>query len=841
MDEEAQKRNTDCVYFLASPLTCKKGNECEYRHSESARINPRDCWFWMSGNCLNPACSFRHPPLDGLPGAASGNSGAPSSASSQPTALASLPATVNANKPKVPCYFFNQGFCAKGDKCPYMHGILSGGSLASQKATKVTTAATDPQASGKQVANEAEKNIKDGKYSSPANVTNTIQSSEPKKLQPVNNIAATSNTFKAVQSSKPMTLQSNNFKAEQTGNSVGIHSNHVKAVHTNHTMAVQAPLAVIPNSQVRSQPPYSQSNRLNVEVDLPEMESARERTYSAPVPRSRVRHGQAPDDRLQNGMEHDEWLGESSPGFDVLVDNGPDQLSHHEDADYHPNHDIELGRGTITGRERNKKREFPRFDYDHPSMHERTGYSDAEYQYNHGPYDQYKHRGYDHVGRKQLNHFDDRATERSIVRERRSLSNEDDLEQNNIGDLRHHISKRRKFGTAKAVDNSPKRQHLDAQQGDFHHGHRLWDDEHRHHDVTYRDHSQQGLPQNNRRLHGRIQVDAGGFKRASSENADSDHEGNSERFRYKSSPGRRGRSDHYRSTYQGKERGRVLPEAAALPESRSSRSQNFKNNETRTDVVNFAGPKTLAQIKQEKNREQSEEPAPSIHSRLHGSVPNVSFKNEARLRQSLPLEEKKMRFGKVSHDLSDEQGFEGPKPLSDILKAKRRGSVENDDITGERSTEEPNQNNQGFSSGMNIKSADEENFAPMSEKEVEEGELPEGDDYAFEPTIDGRAEDFEASDVDTVMEHKAPAQGNGKLPDERNEPDDMVMNENIHSSGEEDIDVDHEDYDLEHSEHEENEEWQRNGNQMQEEEDEENYIEDDDEDDFAKKLGGIFS
>ncbi|CAK9169159.1 unnamed protein product, partial [Ilex paraguariensis] len=61
MDEELQKRNTDCVYFLASPLTCKKGMECEYRHSEMARLNPRDCWYWMSGSCLNPTCAFRHP------------------------------------------------------------------------------------------------------------------------------------------------------------------------------------------------------------------------------------------------------------------------------------------------------------------------------------------------------------------------------------------------------------------------------------------------------------------------------------------------------------------------------------------------------------------------------------------------------------------------------------------------------------------------------------------------------------------------------------------------------------------------------------------------------------
>ncbi|KAJ4847117.1 hypothetical protein Tsubulata_050797 [Turnera subulata] len=49
-DEEALKRNTDCVYFLASPLTCKKGSECEYRHSEYARVNPRDCYFWLNAS-----------------------------------------------------------------------------------------------------------------------------------------------------------------------------------------------------------------------------------------------------------------------------------------------------------------------------------------------------------------------------------------------------------------------------------------------------------------------------------------------------------------------------------------------------------------------------------------------------------------------------------------------------------------------------------------------------------------------------------------------------------------------------------------------------------------------
>ncbi|MED6112890.1 hypothetical protein PIB30_065863 [Stylosanthes scabra] len=99
-------RNTDCVYFLASPLTCKKGAECEYRHNEIARLNPRDCWYWLSGSCLNPTCAFRHPPLDCQTGV-----------SSEPTQSA-----IPANKTMFPCYFFFNGYCNKGDRCSFLHG-----------------------------------------------------------------------------------------------------------------------------------------------------------------------------------------------------------------------------------------------------------------------------------------------------------------------------------------------------------------------------------------------------------------------------------------------------------------------------------------------------------------------------------------------------------------------------------------------------------------------------------------------------------------------------------------------------------------------------------------------
>ncbi|CAA7408867.1 unnamed protein product [Spirodela intermedia] len=110
-ESEIVRRNTDCVYFLASPLTCKKGSECEYRHSDIARLNPRDCWYWFSGNCLNPTCAFRHPPLEGSSKASSG-----SAQVQQQSAAATTRTTV-------PCYFFFNAFCRKGDQCPFSHTV----------------------------------------------------------------------------------------------------------------------------------------------------------------------------------------------------------------------------------------------------------------------------------------------------------------------------------------------------------------------------------------------------------------------------------------------------------------------------------------------------------------------------------------------------------------------------------------------------------------------------------------------------------------------------------------------------------------------------------------------
>ncbi|XP_006648173.1 zinc finger CCCH domain-containing protein 19-like [Oryza brachyantha] len=147
VDEEdaRRRRSTDCIYFLASPLTCKKGSECEYRHSDAARVNPRDCWYWFNGNCANPKCSFRHPPLDGLIGApTTPRTSQQSAPQAQPAQAPVSNPTSGIAKQGVPCYYFQKGMCAKGDRCAFLHLPQTTGNPAPQHTAKVFAPASVP-------------------------------------------------------------------------------------------------------------------------------------------------------------------------------------------------------------------------------------------------------------------------------------------------------------------------------------------------------------------------------------------------------------------------------------------------------------------------------------------------------------------------------------------------------------------------------------------------------------------------------------------------------------------------------------------------------------------------
>ncbi|CAL4902703.1 unnamed protein product [Urochloa decumbens] len=106
-DPRWRRSSTDCVSFLASRFACTKGANCEFRHCKGARFNP-SCWYWFQGNCVNPSCTFRHPPLESLN-------------RTEPLADPVLSSASASVKAVSPCYFYYNSYCKKGGNCPFLH------------------------------------------------------------------------------------------------------------------------------------------------------------------------------------------------------------------------------------------------------------------------------------------------------------------------------------------------------------------------------------------------------------------------------------------------------------------------------------------------------------------------------------------------------------------------------------------------------------------------------------------------------------------------------------------------------------------------------------------------
>eukprot|EP00252_Welwitschia_mirabilis_P024801 TRINITY_DN7498_c0_g1_i1.p1 TRINITY_DN7498_c0_g1~~TRINITY_DN7498_c0_g1_i1.p1 ORF type:complete len:823 (-),score=187.70 TRINITY_DN7498_c0_g1_i1:340-2808(-) len=822
MDEEAQKRNTDCVYFLASPLTCKKGIECEFRHSESARINPRDCWYWLSGNCLNLNCSFRHPPLDGHPGGAA-------STSAQISSSASSIQSTSTNKAKVPCYYFNQGYCAKGDKCPFLHGAYSYGPSLSWKTTKAASTLMDPQASSKQTGDDSTNN-KSGHDPSVPNVSLALQSNGLNTVQPSNKPSTsvsqslvTNHLFDAsvmkasasrmvqppASSFQPNTINSGQFTYQEGKQNMKLSQRQSESKSLQQGCSLQ-------NAKAKQE----------LEVVVPEFDARRERGHDPSRAWSRMH--QPADNRLQNGTDNEDTLGRSSPGFDVLVDDAPEHLRHQEDVAY-LRHNMEISRGMLSGQEysMHNKGEFPYYDYEQP---DENVPDESEYFDDIASYEPVKQRGYDLSGRKQSNAFDDRVPERSTLRKRRSLSREDNHVRNNVEDLRHMISKRRRNGVAVA-DNLSKRQHIDIQHTDHSYSrHKREYEGSSHQDIMQRDYG-------SRRLHGRIKADNVDYKGNSFDGADSSRD---RRPRPRTSPPRYRLVAGFRSKFRESER-KTPGDGSMLLENRVSRGYNSKAFDQRMDSVDFAGPKTLAQIKQEKNRENSEKTTGIMSSSQGSSFHNMPGHDDRH------GDDKSVRSGKLSYESGGEPDFEGPKPLSDILKAKGKQRQPNDTEKSRLLSEELVDNNQKCiqdSSHKNPESSD--GLLPLNEKEnnvflqpaakmAGEGGLHCG----VSEKVMGDPQQRNASGssiVEGFEETRPPIETYVKVLDARNVQQETTVADVIRRD--EDENMDHKKYEMQHKEIE-NDEWDKNVDQMHEAEEE--YFDDDDDDAFARKLGGFFS
>nr|XP_033338205.1 zinc finger CCCH domain-containing protein 11A-like isoform X2 [Megalopta genalis] len=85
---EHSYKNTDCYFFYYS--TCKKGDECPFRHEPSALGCETMCIYWQQGKCLDEHCNYRHMEL-------------------------------KKNRKAIPCYWEKQPSGCRKPHCSFMH------------------------------------------------------------------------------------------------------------------------------------------------------------------------------------------------------------------------------------------------------------------------------------------------------------------------------------------------------------------------------------------------------------------------------------------------------------------------------------------------------------------------------------------------------------------------------------------------------------------------------------------------------------------------------------------------------------------------------------------------
>lgn len=591
-EEEAIKRNTDCVYFLASPLTCKKGSECEYRHSEGARVNPRDCKFWFSGKCLNPKCLFRHPPLDGLVGNPVATSG-PVMTASQVTASMHLPtlnsSAYNLNKNNVPCYYFQMGTCLKGDKCPFMHF---------------------PHPPAKPV----EKQI--AKVSTPVSVQLEAHKKDAWKIKECSNQQNLSNALslpvKGAPSSARVNIALENF------NNHSVHKSSLLPFPTRNGLPISQTAGVLVSSSTSFSRPRS-LHAQSVKLHLNDREAGEILEEPSGIGHTELKRplNQLRPSQYQNDKWVEEVFRESSPGFDVLVDNVVDDIDYLHKKDGFNGEYIQGGR-----------------KFNHHSGHDSATRLDRVRHYVAGDED-----------RHGTNSISDRILNKPVLPLRRPahmLGSPDEIDES---DLRHRLIKHRRLNgslsaTVSGRESEPYSRHELKMQDRYTHN-------------SSRD-QRQLLPENSisSRLRGRITL-----PRASSPEFSSDLRGGSwGRHRDRLSPVRP-------SSLQGRLGDRLSRRSIEDSSCNARNSGSLQKERDDMDPLDFAGPRSLAELKGAKS---------DRNSKNIGSIPIPSPEHNGM---------KSLKAG-GQQDSEVSVSFDGPKPLSALLKRNIDTEPKNDAISG---------------------------------------------------------------------------------------------------------------------------------------------------------------
>ncbi|XP_038994164.1 zinc finger CCCH domain-containing protein 17-like [Hibiscus syriacus] len=695
-EEEALKRNTDCVYFLASPLTCKKGSECEYRHSEYARVNPRDCYYWLNGNCLNPKCGFRHPPLDGLMGTqATSPTGSSKSSlhTAATTALSShMPysqgASYGTSKQPVPCIFFQKGLCIKGDRCAFLHGPTTNNKAMQPAATTTLSE-----------SHSLKKTF------------GAVEAPQPRKFPPFN----VSNTVGIASENKTAAKVKAAFTRSGTGNEK----------HVPHTID-----EVLPRHRATKTTSVVNGGSM--------------------VHSNRMHQARASDEPRFHGKDTDEFLRESSPGFDVLVD---DEL---RDSDFYH---VE---GQYGGTRRLEGRNVNEYDIGRSANFDATADVDQEMFHDQCGYDSFDHvqGNYDW---NQQRASSERKPLGSSTFERRGTSRVDTPDHVEESDLRHRLAKCRRVNGLKSVVNHD--QALENYEGE----------------RPYRGSSHERSLSS--RLHGRIKLPG----RSVGHGPDLPSEREMERGKNwgRHSPG------NPQTPSQGRLHDRIKGRLEG--EFNNNEGRNFSGPRIRREVMDersseFAGPKSLAELKVGKNTDNKEH-------------------------QSLGKRKSIVDRQQTEGDLS----FKGPMPLSEILKRKRQSegvasgngiaSINKEDVKQKQSKGSLISISNNKEASVTLKGANKEEESSPTTADIGITKVTHGESSQPLNTSEVEAEDGIIGD-ESIEDHEY-------------EADDQREGENYYEQ------VDEGEYNYEEGENVDAEE---------------EYIEEDEDgDDFEKKLGVMFS
>uniref|UniRef100_A0A5B7AC09 Putative zinc finger CCCH domain-containing protein 17 n=1 Tax=Davidia involucrata TaxID=16924 RepID=A0A5B7AC09_DAVIN len=732
-EEEALKRNTDCVYFLASPLTCKKGSECEYRHSDIARVNPRDCWYWLNGNCLNPKCAFRHPPLDGLLGTQVPTPAGASLPASQTAATPDTHAPHTLGKQAVPCIFFQKGFCLKGDRCSFLHAPNA---INNSKVPQSPAAApvTEPP-SFKKSFGGPEKGTQELKVSR-ASVLKSVEL--PTRAKPA----------AKVETAPPK-------------NGSAIIKNVPPPSGLDNELSRYRPTSVPPATNGYSM------NRSN-------------RVYQAHI---------SDDHSFLNGKDADEFSREPSPGFDVLVDD------ERRDSDYYHNED-QFGRtGAHEGRNLNPTNEY---DIGRSANYDSMADVDGDIYRDTRGYDLYEHMQ-GQYGWEQRRDSSERMLGGVAHLERKRHPKAESPDQIDESDLRHRLSKQRRVNGLRSVISHEyaRDNHVEDQsyRGPHTEGHHLPP-----HESSL-----------SSRLRGRIKIP--GTSPVNGTDLHPEREMDRGRNRGRLSPGRTQISSH-----QGRLRDRIK---GRVQEDFNNEGRNFRGPHMRRHTINdnytdFWGPKSLTELKVGKNVE--------------------SYEQQISDQQSLSLGKRKYPKLEDHQQSEGDLSFEGPKPLSEILKRKRECETavsRRGMMSGNKDDSNQKERRQSLISIVKI-TAVREKQSVLSSVSKEEGNL----------AVHGNKEEskFAIADigaVDGLIPSENIKSGDGKSSLQSNvselgNDDGMIVDDRMEDQEAEAYDQRDGDYDYEQVEGEDLDEGENA-------DPEEEYLDDDDGDDFAKKIGVMFS